>query len=198
MSWQFKEKARERLDRETGTIVKDWGGRVSIALVFPNTYHVGMSNLGFQTMYRALNQRAELVCERAFLPDPDDLSEHERLGVPALSLESQRPLAEFDCIAFSTSYENDYLHLLGILELSGIPVRARDRGAEHPLVSTGGICAWSDPEPLAPFLDWAFLGEGEESGPEVFGRWHELRERIHDLRDAREAFLHALLGIALL
>ncbi len=195
MSWQFKEKARRRLAEETGTIAKDWGGRLAVALVFPNTYYVGMSNLGFQTIYRTLNQRPDIVCERAFLPDPEDLSRHERLRAPVLGLESQRPLAEFDCVAFSTTYENDYLNLLRILELSGIPVRARERGPGHPLVSMGGVCAWANPEPLADFLDWFFLGEGEESGPEAFLLWDAVRRAERDPAAARTAFLRALCGI---
>lgn len=163
-----------------------------MALVFPNSYYVGMSNLGFQTIYGALNRRPEIVCERAFLPDPEDLPVHERSGAPVLSLESQRPLREFDCVAFSTTYENDYLHMLQILALSKIPVRARDRADGDPLVSMGGVCAWSNPEPLAAFMDWFFLGEGEESGPEVFGLWREVREAERDPIAAREAFFRAL------
>jgi len=192
MHWQLTDKARKRLQGETGTVVKDWGGRLSVALVFPNSYYVGMSNLGFQTIYGALNRRPEIVCERAFLPDPEDLPVHERSGAPVLSLESQRPLREFDCVAFSTTYENDYLHMLQILALSKIPVRARDRAEGDPLVSMGGVCAWSNPEPLAAFMDWFFLGEGEESGPEVFGLWREVREAERDPIAAREAFFRAL------
>ena len=195
MTWQFREKARKRLAEETGTVTKDWGGRVRIALVFPNTYYVGMSNLGFQTIYWHLNQRPDIVCERAFLPDPEDLPEHERLHVPILSLESQRPLAEFDCVAFSTTYENDYINVLRILELSGIPLRAANRGPTDPLVTMGGICAWSNPEPLAAFVDWFFLGEGEESSHEVFELWQRVREGERQPEAARAAFFEALLKI---
>lgn len=195
MIWQFKEKARTRLAEETGAVVKDWGGRLRIALVFPNTYHVGMSNLGFQTIYWHLNQRPDIVVERAFLPDPEDLPKHERMGVPILSLESQRPLAEFDCVAFSTTFENDYLNMLRILELSGIPIRARDRGPADPLVTMGGVCAWSNPEPLAAFVDWFFLGEGEESSHEVFELWMRIREAERDPEAARAEFFRALPGI---
>lgn len=195
MSWQFKEKARRRLAEETGTVLKDWGGRVRIALVFPNTYYVGMSNLGFQTIYWHLNRRPDIVCERAFYPDPGDLPEHERLRVPILSLESQRPLSEFDCVAFSTTYENDSLNMLRILALSGVPVRAADRGPADPLVAMGGVCAWSNPEPLAAFMDWFFLGEGEESGHEVFELLQRVREAERRPEAAREAFFRALCGI---
>jgi radical SAM superfamily enzyme YgiQ (UPF0313 family) len=195
MNWQLTEKARKRLAAETGAVVKDWGGRLRVALVFPNTYYVGMSNLGFQTIYGVLNRQPEIVCERAFLPDPDDLPIHERHRVPVLSLETQRPLSEFDCVAFSTTYENDYLNLLRILELSAIPIRARDRGAGDPLVSMGGVCAWANPEPLAAVMDWFFLGEGEESGPEAFALWQQVREAERDPAAARSTFLRALLGV---
>ncbi len=195
MNWQLTEKARKRLAAETGAVVKDWGGRLRVALVFPNTYYVGMSNLGFQTIYGVLNRRPEIVCERAFLPDPDDLPIHEGHRVPVLSLETQRPLSEFDCVAFSTTYENDYLNLLRILELSGIPVQAQDRGPGDPLVSMGGVCAWANPEPLAAFMDWFFLGEGEESGPEAFALWQRVREAERDPASARQAFFRALLGV---
>ncbi|HXZ43265.1 MAG TPA: B12-binding domain-containing radical SAM protein, partial [archaeon] len=189
MTWQFKEKARQRLAEETGTVLKDWGGRVRIALVFPNTYYVGMSNLGFQTIYWHLNRRPDIVCERAFFPDPEELPEHERLRVPVLSLESHRPLSEFDCVAFSTTYENDYLNMLRILEMSGVPVRAADRGPADPFVTMGGVCAWSNPEPLAAFVDWFFLGEGEDSGHEVFELLQRVREAERRPAEAREQFL---------
>jgi radical SAM superfamily enzyme YgiQ (UPF0313 family) len=195
MIWQFKERARRRLAEETGTVTKDWGGRLSVALVFPNTYYVGMSNLGFQTIYWRLNQRPGIVCERAFFPDAEDLAEHERLRVPILSLESQRPLAEFDCVAFSTTYENDYLNMLRILKLSGIPVRARDRGPFDPIVCMGGVCAWSNPEPLAAFVDWFFLGEGEESCHEPIELWGRVRAAERQPDAARAAYFRALCGI---
>jgi radical SAM superfamily enzyme YgiQ (UPF0313 family) len=192
MTWQFREKALDRLAKETGAVVKDWGGRLRIALVFPNTYYVGMSNLGFQTIYRTLNQCPDILCERGFYPDPEDVGSHERLAVPILSLESQRPLRDFDCVAFSTTYENDYLNLLSILSLSGIPTRSTDRGPEFPLLTMGGVCAWANPEPLAGFMDWFFLGEGEESSPEVFRLWQEIREAERDPATARETFLRAI------
>ena len=195
MLWRFTEKARQRLAAESGTLVKDWGGRARIALVFPNTYHVGMSNLGFQTIYAALNREPDLVCERAFLPDPGDLPEHRRHRVPVLSLESQRPLGDFDLVAFSTAYENDYLNLLEILDLSGIPVRAAERGPAHPVVAMGGVCAWSNPEPLADFVDVFFLGEGEESGPELFRAWRRIRETERDPGAVREQFFRQILTV---
>src|SRR3989304_7039339 len=101
MSWNLKEKARAILREEEGAVRKDWGGKVAIALVYPNTYAVGMSNLGFQTIYWHLNQLPDVVCERVFLPDPADLPEYRRTDTRPFSLESQRPLAEFDLVGFS-------------------------------------------------------------------------------------------------
>ena len=195
MIWQFKEKAQRLLAGETGTVTKDWGGRLPIALVFPNTYYVGMSNLGFHTIYQTLNQRQDIVCERAFLPDDEGVREHERLHVPILSLESQRPLSAFACVAFSTTYENDYLNMLRILRLSGIPVQARDRGPAHPLVTMGGVCAWSNPEPLTSFVDWFFLGEGEESSHEAFELLRQVNQAERDPAAARTEFFRALCRI---
>ena len=103
MSWKLKRKAQRTLAEEQGTIRKDWGGKISVALVYPNTYAVGMSNLGFQTIYRHLNAIPDVVCERVFLPDPEDLDEIRRTGAPPFSLESLRPLTDFHMIGFSVT-----------------------------------------------------------------------------------------------
>src|ERR671935_2352542 len=162
MSWKLKQKAQSLLAAEQGTVYRDWGGRVSIALVYPNTYAVGMSNLGFQAIYRHLNAMPEVVCERVFLPDPEDLEELKRSGTSPFSLESFRPLTDFHMVGFSVTYEGDYLNVLRLLSLAGIPLRAADRGPHDPLVLMGGVCAFSNPEPMAPFMDFVAVGEGEE------------------------------------
>lgn len=162
MSWSLKQKAQSLLAQEQGAIRKDWGGRVSVALVYPNTYSVGMSNLGFQTIYWHLNQLPDVVCERVVLPDPEDADELRRTGQSPFSLESLRPLADFDLVGFSVTYEGDYINVLKLLRLAGIPLRAADRDARHPVVLMGGVCAFSNPEPLAPFMDYVVVGEGEE------------------------------------
>jgi len=162
MSWLLKRKAQERLAEEQGTVHKDWGGRVAVALVYPNSYAVGMSNLGFQTMYWRLNQLPDVVCERVFLPDPEDVDELRRTGAAPFSLESQRPLSDFHMVGFSVTYEGDYVNVLRLLALAGIPLRAAGRGHGHPLVLMGGVCAFSNPEPMAPFMDFIVVGEGEE------------------------------------
>ena len=173
MSWSLKEKADRLLSQETGTIRKDWGGRVAFALVYPNTYAVGMSNLGFQTIYRHLNELPDVVCERVFLPDPEDLPEYQRTGTGPFSLESKRPLAQFDLVGFSITYEGDYINTLRLLRMAGIPLRPEDRQPEDPVVLMGGVCAFANPEPVAPFMDFVVVGEGEEIVGEIVAAYRE-------------------------
>ena len=161
MSHRLIEKYRLRHAAESGLGANPWGGRLSVALVYPNTYHQGMSNLGIHAVYQLLNSRDDTLCERFFLPDPEDLAEHRRTGFPLVSLETRRPLADFDLIAFSISFENDYLNLPDIFELAHLPLWREDRGARHPLVLCGGICAFLNPEPLAEIMDAFAVGEAE-------------------------------------
>ncbi|MFC1494431.1 hypothetical protein ACFL6W_04045 [Thermodesulfobacteriota bacterium] len=119
---------RVRLAGEKGAIIKDWGGKISIALVYPNNYHVGMSNLGFQVLYGLLNDSDDIVAERVFLPEEKELSLRLGAGKSILSLESQASLIKFDLIAFSLSFENDYPNILKILDLAGIPFFERRKG----------------------------------------------------------------------
>jgi radical SAM superfamily enzyme YgiQ (UPF0313 family) len=188
MSWQLKKKAQALLAQEQGTVKKDWGGRVAVALVYPNSYAVGMSNLGFQTIYRHLNALPDVVCERVFLPNPEDIAELRRTGGAPFSLESLRPLSAFHMLGFSVTYEGDYIHVLRLLSLAGIPLRAADRRPHDPLVLMGGVCAFSNPEPVAPFMDFIVVGEGEELVVELIARY---REGYGD----RETFLDALSAV---
>src|SRR5439155_23180281 len=112
MSWKLKQKAQSLLAAEQGTVYRDWGGRVSVALGYPTTYAVGMSTLGFQTIYRHLNALPDVVCERVFLPDPEDIGELERTEAVPISLESFRPLTDFHMVGFSVTYEGDYVNVL--------------------------------------------------------------------------------------
>src|SRR6267142_234323 len=188
MSWKLKKKALALLAAEQGTVYRDWGGRVSIALVYPNTYAVGMSNLGFQTIYRHLNALPDVVCERVFLPEPADLEEMRRTSKPPLSLESQRRLTDFQLIGFSVTYEGDHANVLRLLELARIPLRAAERRPHDPLILMGGVCAFSNPEPIAPFMDFIVVGEGEELVGELMQAYREgYRER--------ETFLDGLVGL---
>jgi radical SAM superfamily enzyme YgiQ (UPF0313 family) len=140
-------------------------GSFRVALCWPNLYFVGMSNLGFQGVYELLNSHPDVVCERAFLPDDVDREDLERAGSPLTSLETGTPLRDFDVVAFSVSFENDYLHLLHMLRLAGIPLRAKDRGPNDPLVLMGGAALFLNPEPLAPFADVIGAGEAEALVP---------------------------------
>jgi radical SAM superfamily enzyme YgiQ (UPF0313 family) len=141
------------------------GGSFRMALVYPNLYFVGMSNLGFQGVYRLLNSFDDVSCERAFLPSDLKKDELERTGRPLTSFETGTPLRDFDVVAFSVSFENDYLHVVKILRLAGIPLRATERGRRDPLVVMGGSALFLNPEPLAPFADVIAVGEGEALVP---------------------------------
>ena len=172
---RLAEKIRQRLDREIGTVYKPHAGRLTFALAFPNSYYLGMSNLGFQTVYRLLNDRDDVVCERVFLPDPPDLEE-VRPGT-LTTMESQTPVSGFDVLAFSASFELDYPNILRILALSGIGGIADERDS-GPLIIAGGPAATFNPEALAPFIDVFVIGEAEETLPElvdVLNKGHEDR-----------------------
>ncbi len=156
MGWEEVKKARRRLSREQGTIIKDWGGRIPIALIYPNSYYVGMSNLGFHAIYKLLNSYSKVVCERAFREEGDRAQQ-----LPTLSLESQRPLSDFAVLAFSISYELDYFNVVSILRASGIPLYAAERDERHPLIIAGGPCIIANPSPLSPFFDCLGIGEAE-------------------------------------
>jgi radical SAM superfamily enzyme YgiQ (UPF0313 family) len=164
---------KARLDAETGTIRKPWQGHLHVALVYPNHYAVGMASLGFQTVYRQLNALSHVVCERAFLPENEDP------GKPLVSLESGRPLGEFDALAFSISFENDYAHVLTILQKAGLPLPATCRGGSLPLplILAGGVSCFLNPEPLAPFIDCFLLGEAEGLLAPFFTRFDPAADR---------------------
>lgn len=144
---------RTKLSRETGTVVKDWGGKLPVALVYPNSYYIGMSNLGIHALYRFINDRPDSVCERVFI-DPDESG-------PPTAMESRRPLTDFSVVAFSISYELDYFNVVRALNEGGIPLHAAERDATDPLVIAGGPCLTANPLPLSPFLDAVCIGEAE-------------------------------------
>ena len=161
-SWKLVQKAKEILKKERGTVQKKWGGKITVCLLYPNSYHVGMSNLGFQTLYRVLNAQDDVVCERAFLPEAEDLQVYRNTETPLFSLESQKPLSSFDILAFSISFENDFLNVLTLLELAHVPLESRLRQRKHPWVIGGGVAIFLNPEPMSEFLDFFILGEAEE------------------------------------
>jgi radical SAM superfamily enzyme YgiQ (UPF0313 family) len=160
-AWQQRERARDLLSKEVGYVRKPHGGKLRVALAFPNTYFVGMSNLGFQTVYKLFNAEEDIVCERVFLPPKTELAAQLASGAPLVTLESQTLVREFDIFAFSVSFEWDYTNVLTLLRLAGIPRLAADRTAHDPLVMIGGAVTFVNPEPLAPFADIVSAGEGE-------------------------------------
>ncbi len=188
MSWKLIERAKKRLSQERGTIRKEWGGKTTFCLAFPNRYYTGMSNLGFQTLYRLLNQRQDILCERTFLPDKEELSEYRKTDAALLSLESQRPLYDFDILAFSIPFENDYPNILAMLELAKVPLLRASRNDSHPLVIAGGAAILLNPEPLSDFFHLFLIGEGEELLPEFLkcfkGARSEGKSRLEFLEKA--------------
>jgi radical SAM family uncharacterized protein len=144
-------------DSETGGIRKKWKKRVKVALIYPNTYHVGMSNLGFQAVYELVNSYEDVLCERSFLPDDDEWTAAGRIA----AIESGNDIRAFDLVAFSVSYENDFPNLLTILEKAKLPLQSKDREPPHPLIIAGGVAFFLNPEPLAPFIDCFLIGEAE-------------------------------------
>ncbi len=163
MNWKLKEKLAARLAREQGHTVYPAGGRTRFALAYPNSYFVGMSNLGLHIIYDILNRRPDTACERFFLPDGRELDEYRRTQTPLLSMETQTPLSDFAIIGFAVSFEMDYFHLLEMLEIGRVPVLAQERDERSPLVIAGGPCATFNPEPLSLFVDAFVIGEGEET-----------------------------------
>src|SRR5512134_3634117 len=144
--WEYRERARQVLARETGYVLKPHGGRLRVALAFPNTYYVGMSSLGYQTVYRLFNDLDDVVCERVFLPGRQELQAQLQSGAPFLTLESQTPVRDFDVLAFSVSFEWDYTNLVSMLRLAGLAPRAEARSSRDPLVVIGGAVTFVNPE----------------------------------------------------
>ena len=181
-SWEQRERARLVLSKETGYVKKPHGDRLRVALAFPNTYWVGMSNLGFQTVYRLFNACDDIVCERVFLPPKQELAEMLASKTAIVTLESQTPLSDFDVVAFSVSFEWDYVNVLTLLRLAGIPRYAVERTSRDPLVVVGGAVTFVNPEPLAPFADVVAAGEGEVLVPAFERAFGEASDRAELLR----------------
>jgi radical SAM superfamily enzyme YgiQ (UPF0313 family) len=189
----LRDRARATLAREVGSIRKPHGDRLRIALAFPNTYFVGMSNLGFQTVYRLFNECEDVVCERVFLPPRDALREQLASGLKLLTLESQTPVLDFDVLAFSVSFEWDYPNVLSMLRLAGMPLYAAERQpGRHPLVLLGGAVTFVNPEPLALFVDVVAAGEGEALIPAFVDRVRAATGRpdlLHSLSSERGFYI---------
>ena len=162
---------------EWNSVRKDWRqARVRLALAYPDVYEVGMSNFGLSILYEVVNRRAEFAAERVYAPWVDMEAELRGAGVPLFSLESRRPLRDFDVIGFSLAYELTYTNVLNMLDLGGVPLLARERGDSDPLVIAGGTGAYN-PEPLANFIDLFVVGDGEEALPELLDLFAEASRR---------------------
>jgi radical SAM superfamily enzyme YgiQ (UPF0313 family) len=186
MSRRLRERHRTLRAAEIDLVPPKRAGAFRVALCYPNLYYVGMSNLGFQGVLQLLNAIPDVVCERAFLPDDVDAADLAQSGQPLTSFESGAPLRDFHVLAFSVSFENDYLHVLKILRMAGIPLRASERTDRDPLVVLGGAAVFLNPEPLAAFADLIAVGEGEALVPRLMDALlgaPTAREGLHALRE---------------
>ena len=183
----MEERARLRRGNERLRFAKKQAGDVRVCLVYPNRYAVAMGNLGFQVVYELFDGHPAVVCERAFLPDEDEMALVGRGDLR--SLESHTRVQDFDIIAFSVSFETDYWHVVRLLDLAGIPVSSRERDGCGPLVIAGGPAVFLNPEPIADFVDLFLIGEAEEMLPEFL----EALTRLRASDRASGAFHAALL-----
>ena len=167
MSGSYEQSLRDTARKERSILTGTGGGGYEVALVYPNRYHVAMSNLGYLSVYRLLAGRFDVNVERATLPEPKDERALKTAGRPVRTIESQKDLRTCDALLFSISFENDYINVLKILSLSGIPMRASDRTDGHPLMGAGGVAMMINPEALSPFMDFFALGEGEGLADEI-------------------------------
>ena len=158
------------LASETGTIIKKWGNKIPVCVVFPNTYYIGMSNLAVHILYKMLNSYDDILCERCFLGENNE----------CISIESGRPLKSFKCIFFSLSFEMDFINIPKILSLSSIPVNSEERGNDDPLIVAGGICAISNPEPVHSFIDLFIMGDIESTIHDFMKKFRETTSRERD------------------
>ncbi|MCL5884519.1 MAG: B12-binding domain-containing radical SAM protein [Deltaproteobacteria bacterium] len=166
MAWEIRKLHDAILSREVGAKRKEWGGRLRIALVYPNRYAAGMSNLGFLSIHARINERPDALCERAFLPSAAEERISARRPLPLSTLESGGPLKDFDIVAFSLSYENDLLNIPSILAAGGVLPFRKDReeaGGPRPMVLAGGFAASLNPEPAGVFADAVVVGDGERA-----------------------------------
>ena len=184
------------LGGEHGAVHKAWDDPAIVAKVclgFPDIYDIGMSHLGLKILYSLINDQPDLLAERAFSPWPDMEKELRARSLPLVSLESARPLRDFDVVGLSLQFELTYTNCLQLLDLGGIPLRAADRAEDDPCVVAGGPTA-THPEPLAPFLDAVVIGDGEEAFPALIRAWADGKKRGLD-RAARLRSLASITGV---
>ncbi len=176
---------------EWGEVIKDPASvRVNVAFCFPDTYEIGMSNVGMRILYGVMNEMEGVWCQRVFAPWSDMEQEMRRHNLPLWALESRRPVKDFDMIAFTIGYEMSYSNILNMLKLSGVPLRAKDRKDLKNIVFAGGVCAYN-PEPLADFIDFFSLGEGEDITVEILSLYDKAKAQGWD----KDTFLKEVSGI---
>ncbi len=179
-----RKRALERIAREKVLYARQPGGDISVCVIYPNIYRLGMANLGFQAVFLIFESDPSVAADRAFIPDPDERDTMRSGGERLVSFERGRPLSDFDILAFSISFETDYLNVLTVLRMAGIPARRADRaGRNFPLIIAGGSAVFLNPEPIADFIDLFLIGEGEEMVPEFIARWDATRGSPDQLRE---------------
>jgi radical SAM family uncharacterized protein len=193
------QKPARYVGNELNSIHKDWEKiRFKVALAYPDAYEIGMSNLGIQILYYIINNQADCLAERVFAPWPDRENQLTTNNLQLTTLESQKPLNQFDLVGFSLGHELTYTNLITMLKLGGIPVRRSERKESDPLIMAGGPCAFN-PEPIADFFDFFVIGEGEEVLVDIINvlrpTSHVLRPTSHVLRSTKLEALSKIPGV---
>ena len=177
----LRKRAIERIANEKVLYRRYGGGDIPVCVVYPNVYRLGMANLGFQAVHHIFACEPRVAADRAFLPDADERAAIRARQASLVSFESARPLTDFEMLAFSISFETDYLNVLTMLSMAGIPLRRSERaGLNYPLIIAGGSAVFLNPEPIADFIDLFLIGEGEEMVPEFLDVYGEARGHAND------------------
>jgi radical SAM superfamily enzyme YgiQ (UPF0313 family) len=192
-----RQRALERIANEKVLYERHAGGDIGVCVVYANTYRLAMANLGFQAIFHIFESDPRVAADRAFLPDADERAAVRARSVPLVSFERGRPLTDFEILAFSIAFETDYLNLISMLRMAGIPPRRADRiGRNYPLIIAGGSAIFLNPEPIADYVDLFLIGEGEEMVPEFLAAYQDARAstgneapRLHDLARVEGAYL---------
>src|SRR6202795_252652 len=192
-----RQRALERIANEKVLYERHAGGDIGVCVVYPSIYRLAMANLGFQAIFHIFESDPRVAADRAFLPDADERAAIHARTVPLVSFERARPLTDFEILAFSISFETDYLNLVTLLRMASIPLRRADRaGRNYPLIIAGGSAIFLNPEPIADYADLFLIGEGEEMVPEFLAAYQAARAdtgnqapRLHDLAQVEGAYL---------
>lgn len=189
------EKPSRYTGNELNSIVKDKSDvNIRFGFCFPDIYEIGMSHLGLKCIYDVLNKIPDVWCERSFMPWSDMRDKMKENNIPLYALESKDPLSEFDILGFTLQYEMSYTNVLAMLDLSGIPFRSKERSLEYPIICAGGPCA-VNPEPMAEFVDFFMIGEGEEVLCEVMDVIREFKKKNSDNKEELLFMLDKLEGV---